>query len=63
VSSFTCPVDVEGQAVQYLLRRLSPDEEHAYQTHILTCVHCSKAVGETAAIIQALRDATEDSTA
>lgn len=57
-----CPDDVEDQAVRYLGKRMLDKEAAAFESHVAECAQCREVVSATEVLIQALRDATSEST-
>ena len=44
-------------AEAYVMNRMDPSEASAYQEHLAHCQACAKAVEETRAFLQGMRDA------
>jgi anti-sigma factor RsiW len=51
----TCPADPEVVGRDYLLHKLTPEEERVWEDHYITCDRCARVLEEVNAIITALR--------
>jgi anti-sigma factor RsiW len=56
----SCPADRMETAEAYVMNRMDPSEESIYEEHLAQCDACTKAVEDTRAFVQAMRDAARE---